>query len=68
VDPEKYLPIEQLHSIFRGIVNALVYHGTTQRLRGNLYTALLNYLQYVLIVLNFVYIVEHSLKFHSPDY
>jgi nuclear pore complex protein Nup205 len=43
---EKYLPVEQLHTIFRGIVSALINNGTTQPLRGNLYTALLNYLQF----------------------
>jgi nuclear pore complex protein Nup205 len=45
-NPENYLPVEQLHTILRGIVAALLRSESTPAMRGNLYTVLLNYLQF----------------------
>jgi hypothetical protein len=45
-NPENYLPVEQLHTILRGIVTALLRSESTPAMRGNLYTVLLNYLQF----------------------
>ncbi|KAL6046331.1 hypothetical protein QOT17_022255 [Balamuthia mandrillaris] len=42
----QYLPVEQLTSTLRNIVAGLLRHGTSQYMRGNLYAALLNYLQF----------------------
>jgi len=45
-NPENYLPVEQLHTTLRGMVTALLRSESTPAMRGNLYTALLNYLQF----------------------
>lgn len=45
-NPENYLPVEQLHTILRGIVTALLRSESTLAMRGNIYTVLLNYLQF----------------------
>jgi nuclear pore complex protein Nup205 len=39
------LPVDQLHTTLSGIVNGILRNGATQLMRGNLYAALLNYLQ-----------------------
>lgn len=41
------LPIDTLHSIAGGIVTGILRNGNTSDMRGNLYSSLLNYLQFV---------------------
>ena len=41
---EYELPVDQLHRILNGIVQALIHPATTQSIRANFYAALLNYL------------------------
>src|SRR5262249_16886639 len=41
-----YLPVDQLQTILRHLVTGLLRHSTSQLMRGNLFTALLNYLQF----------------------
>ncbi len=40
------LPIEQLHIILAGLITGILRNGSTQYMRGNLYAALLNYIQF----------------------
>jgi hypothetical protein len=39
------LPVDQLHKILISILGGILRNGTTQVMRGNLYTTLLNYLE-----------------------
>jgi hypothetical protein len=41
------LPVDQLHSILHGLVSGILRPGTTHKMRGHLFAALINYLQYV---------------------
>jgi nuclear pore complex protein Nup205 len=42
----RYLPVNQLHSLLRGILNGILRSDSNSVVRGNLYIALLNYLQF----------------------
>lgn len=41
------LPTDKLHAILKGVLEGIVRAGTTQLVRGNLYTVLINYLQII---------------------
>jgi len=42
----RYLPIKRLHEILHKLVGCIMMHGTSVETRGNLYAALLSYLQF----------------------
>ncbi|KAG8908999.1 hypothetical protein FRB99_000102 [Tulasnella sp. 403] len=51
------LPLDRIHSIFRGILQCILQSGTSERFRGNLYAALTNIIHLVM---------SDSAQEHSP--